>query len=150
MELPLADGEAQLRTSLGTHAELTTARLWRGEVLVDWEPDDSAGGCLLRPALVRRLLALHARVEGANSPEVRVRADRRLLAALSRRHAELADRLGPTAELRLRLCFDDPDGAYTGGEETYGVGSAVLLRLTARVRVSPLPPGSGRTSPAPL
>lgn len=98
---------------------------------MDWERDDVAGGCLLRPALIRRLLALHATVERPTPDLVRVRAAARIVSALSPRHARLLERLGQPAELQLRLRF--AHGVYTGGEEAYRVGRAVLLRLTARV-----------------
>ena len=45
VERALADGDATLSTELGDHRETTNARLWRGQVLVDWEPDSQAGGC---------------------------------------------------------------------------------------------------------
>jgi hypothetical protein len=62
VESALLDADATLSTDLGGHRESTTARLWRGQVLVDWEPDARAGDCLLRPELLRRLIALGARV----------------------------------------------------------------------------------------
>ena len=153
MEQALDNADAELTTRLGVHHEQASARVWHGQVLVDWQADDAAGGCLLRPALVRRLLALHARVEGEGRPWVDVRAHGSMVTALSQRHAQLAARLGRTPELRLRLRFDGPGGAYTGGDETYRAGPGergeVFLHLTARVRPRSAPPGSERTSPAP-
>jgi hypothetical protein len=147
MERALDDGQADLTTRLGAHREHARARLWQGQVLVDWEADEVAGGCLLRPALVRRLLALHATLEAGSAHSIGLRADGRIVCALSPRHAQFAERLGPLPELRLRLRFEGPHGAYSGGEETYRVGGSVLLRVTAQV--CPAPPGSARTSPAP-
>jgi hypothetical protein len=147
MERALEDGQADLTTRLGAHRERTRARLWQGQVLVDWEADEVAGGCLLRPGLVRRLLALHATLAAGSRQSIVLRADGRVVSALSPRHARLAERLGQAPDVRLHLRFDGPNGIYTGGEETYRVGGAVLLRVTAEVR--PRPPASAQTSPAP-
>jgi hypothetical protein len=115
-------------------------------VLVDWQRDAAAGGCLLRPALVRRLLALHAAADTTHACEVRVRATGRMVTSLSPGHARLVARLEQPPELHLRLRFDGPGGAYLGGDETYQVGSSVLLRLTARIRSrAEPPPVSART-----
>ena len=84
MEAAVADADAELTTVLGGHRESVQARLWRGRVLVDWEPDDSAGDCLLRPELLRRLLALHAQPE-LTARELRIQAPGRTVAALSAR-----------------------------------------------------------------
>ncbi len=149
MEEAVADGYADLTLSMGGSDESSTARLWQGQVLVDWERDEVAGGCLLRPPLVRKLLALHAAV-AAQPDGLGVTAAPRVVAALSPRHAGLALQLGEPPELRLVLRFDGPMGAYRGGEETYLVRSGgrvatVLLRLTARVRPRPTPGASERT-----
>src|SRR5437773_4239721 len=96
----LADADADLSTDLGGHHELTSARLWRGQVLIDWEPDPQAGGCLLRPALLRRLIALHATTE--LSPAVlRINAPGRIVAGLSAEHADLVSRLGGARRVEL-------------------------------------------------
>jgi hypothetical protein len=157
MREPLADGYAELDTEIGGHRESAQARLWRGQVLVDWERDEAAGGCLVRPELVQRLLALNAtaRVEGT---DVVVTAGPRVVASLSERHARLAAGVQPAPTLSLRLRFDGPDGAYTGGEERYeapaGVSRrtarpTVVLRLRARVHAGAPRPASPRTSTAP-
>jgi hypothetical protein len=152
MERALESGVAELRVEIGGHEEVTQARLARGQVLVDWEPDDAAGGCLLRPALVRRLLLLNAQVRTADD-EVIVRAQPRVVRSLSEQHARLVAGLQPAPSLCLRLRFDGPAGAYSGGEERYEAPArrgrraqdgAVMLRLTAR-----LLPASPRTSSAP-
>jgi hypothetical protein len=120
MQSTLADADAELVTVLGGHREVTKARLWQGKVLVDWEADEQAGGCLLRPNLVRRLLALHAQATQA-SGEVRLRASGRVVAALSDTHRDLVAQLGgpERVEMRARLRFGA--GGYRGGEETYSV-----------------------------
>src|ERR1700716_453689 len=91
VEAALADADADLSTDLGGHRELTSARLWRGQVLVDWEPDPQAGGCLLRPALLRRLIALHAEVVREDAG-LRINAPGRVVAGLSAEHADLVTR----------------------------------------------------------
>jgi hypothetical protein len=127
--------------------------LWRGQVLVDWEPDETAGDCLLRPHLLRRLIALHADVDLAESDVVRLTANGRVVAALSAEHADLVRRLGgaPRVELRAALRFDAD--RYAGGQETYYLverGQRVpLLRVNAQVRARPAGEALPRTSPAP-
>jgi len=157
MEETLADARAELTTDIGGHREMATARVWRGDVLVDWERDEAAGGCLLRPDLVRRLVALNASL-AERSDEVSITAGARIVAALSRRHAGLAAEIGPTAVLRLRLRFDGPHGHYLGGDETYELTTrrspsanrpGVILRLSARVHPATARPESPRTSPEP-
>src|SRR5260370_15210964 len=88
VEAALADADADLSTDLGDYHEVTTARLWRNQVLVDWEPDSQAGGCLLRPDLLRRLVALHARVALANGG-LYISAQGPVRASLSVEHARL-------------------------------------------------------------
>lgn len=137
VETTVQDADAALSTDLADHREHTSARLWRGQVLVDWEPDPHAGGCLVRPALLRRLLALHATASWLQDG-LTFRASGRVVAALSPEHADLVRRLGGArvVELQLKLRFDD--GQYVGGDETYMVverGARVpLLRLRAEVR----------------
>jgi hypothetical protein len=155
VEAALADSDASLSTDLGGHRETTVARLWRGQVLVDWEPDRTAGGCLLRPDLLRRLLALHAQVD--TEPEVlRIIAPGRVVAALSPEHADLVSRLGGARRVELRATLRFDRDRYLGGQETYYLverGQRVaLVRLTAEVRArAPAPrTASRRRSPAPM
>jgi len=154
VEATLTDADADLSTDLGGHRELTSARLWRGQVLVDWEPDPQAGGCLLRPTLLRRLIALHADVAHEDTV-LRISAPGRIVAGLSPEHADLVARLGGArrVELRATLRFEGP--AYRGGDETYYLVERgqrqALLRLSADVRPRPgrPPAASPRMSPAP-
>jgi len=149
VESALRDGRAQITTTLGGVREVTQARLWQGRVLVDWEPDEAAGGCLLHTSLARRLVSLHARVE-QQPDQLSIFASGQVVAALSPHHADLVRRLSGrqrrSLELRLRLRFEA--GQYVGGEESYFVVErgrrVLLLRLEADVQTS------GRTSPAPL
>jgi hypothetical protein len=154
MASTLADADAELVTILGGHREIAQARLWQGQILVDWEPDEQAGGCLLRPELVRRLLALHA--DGTihdNGAELRLRAAGRIVAGLSEAHRELVSQLGGAARVELRARLRFADGTYVGGEEIYSVldrGRRLdVVTLTARVQRRAAPAASPRTSPAP-
>jgi hypothetical protein len=153
VEAAMADADADLSTDLGNHHEVTSARLWRNQVLVDWEPDSQAGGCLLRPDLLRRLVALHAQVEPV-ADGLHISAQGRVVAALSAEHADLVARLGGArrVEMRARLRFEAD--VYRGGQETYYLverGQRVpLLRLSADVRPRPVREGSRRTLPAPM
>jgi hypothetical protein len=150
VEAALADADAELTTDLGGHHEVTSARLWRGQVLVDWEPDLQAGGCLLRPIMLRRLIALHADVR--NEPDVvRITAPGRVVAALSGEHADLVARLGGARRVELRATLRFEGDVYRGGDETYYLvveraQRQGLLRLSADVRPQIASP---RTSPAP-
>jgi hypothetical protein len=141
----LADGRAQLTTNLGGHHELTSARLWRGDVLVDWEPDATAGGCLLRPALLRRLIALHARTRDRGADQLELVASGRIVSGLSPDHADLVSRIGGAARIELSMTLRFDGTGYRGGDETYSLverGQRVpIVRLTVEV----LP----HTSPAP-
>jgi hypothetical protein len=154
VEAALVDADADLSTDLGGHRETSRARLWRGQVLIDWEPDPSAGGCLLRPDLLRRLLDLRAQVEQTPST-LRITAPGRAVAALSPEHADLVSRLGGARRVELRAALRFDHGQYRGGDETYYLverGQRVaLLRVTADVQPrAPAPrAGSPRTSPAP-
>ncbi len=154
VEAALADGDADLSTDLGGHHELTSARLWRGQVLVDWEPDVQAGGCLLRPAMLRRLIALHASIE-LEGDVLRISAPGRIVAGLSAEHADLVGRLGGARRVELRAALQFEGGAYRGGNETYYLVERgqrqSLLRLSADVRLRKGQPreGSPRKSPAP-
>ena len=148
----LADADAELSTDLGDHHELTSARLWRNQVLVDWEPDPRAGGCLLRLDLLRRLVALHAQVEPA-ADGLRISAPGRIVAALSAEHADLVARLGGARRVELRITLRFEADVYRGGQETYYLiergQRLALLQLTADVRPRPVRAGSRRKSPAP-
>jgi hypothetical protein len=137
VEAALANADADLSTDLGGLRETTSARLWRGQVLVDWEPDAQAGGVLLRPELLRRLVTLHPRVEQADDV-MSIVAPGRIVAALSADHADLVARLGGARRIELQAELRFTAGAYRGGRETYYLverGRRVaLLRLTADVR----------------
>ena len=154
VQAALLDADARLSTNLGDRREVTSARLWRGQVLVDWEVDAQAGDCLLRVELLRQLLDLRAqtRFEGA---ELVVQASGRIVAALSPEHAALVRRLGGArrVEMTLRLRFSPDSETYLGGEEVYAMverGQRVpLLRLVADVTVREPRTTSPRTSPAP-
>lgn len=138
IEAALENADATISTGLGDHRETTTARLWQGQVLVDWEPDPRAGGCLLRPALLRRLVALHARVNSTPN-RLSLIAPGRILAALSPDHADLVQRMGGPRrlEIEIRLQFAEDD--YLGGDETYWLVDATrrhpLLQLSVRLQV---------------
>jgi len=153
VEAALMDSQAQITTTLGGIRETTAARLWQGKVLVDWEADEAAGGCLLQPALARRLVSLHARVE-RQPDQVRLFAPGQIVAALSPAHADLVKRLAVSQrrslELRIRLRFES--GRYVGGDESYFVvergARVVLLRLEAQIEPA-MRQTSVHTSPAP-
>jgi hypothetical protein len=153
VEAALLDADVQLSTDLGGQREVTSARLWRGQVLVNWAPDTQAGDCLLRVELLRRLADLHAQV-GCQAQELLLRAPGRTVAALSAEHAALVHRLGGARRvaLRVRLRFD-VDGTYVGGEEIYALvergRSVPLLRLSAEVKVRTARAASPHRSPAP-
>lgn len=155
VEAAVADSVAELATDLGGHHELTSARLWRGQVLVDWEPDAQAGGCLLRPALLRRLIALHADVDH-DGDVLRIRAPGRVVAGLSAEHADLVGRLGGARRVELRAVLRFEGAVYRGGDETYYVidrgQRQGLLRLSAdvRPRTEGVREASPRRSPAPM
>jgi hypothetical protein len=120
MEATLADADADLVTVLGGQREEARARLWHGQVLVDWEPDEHAGGCLLRPALIRRLIALHASLD-LGDKQVLLRADGKVLEALSPAHRQVVAQLGGASRVELRARLQFVDGRYTGGEERFAV-----------------------------
>lgn len=154
VEVALADADADLSTDLGGHHELTSARLWRGQVLVDWEPDAQAGGCLLRSALLRRLVALHADVE-LEADVMRITAPGRIVVGLSAEHADLVARLGGARRVELRAALHFEGDIYRGGQETYYLVERgqrhALLRLNADVRPrhARARGASPRRSPAP-
>jgi hypothetical protein len=152
MEATVADADAELTTVLGGQRDSVRARLWRGQVLVDWEPDDSAGGCLLRPNLLRRLIALHAEA-AVRDNELTISAPGRSVAALSPAHADLVTRLGGSRRVALRARLRFADSTYRGGEEAYAVvhqgRPLTLLRLIADVKPRTPQPASPQTSPAP-
>jgi hypothetical protein len=107
-------------------------------VLVDWEPDPQAGGCLLRPAVLRRLIALHAAVRQSGDL-LMLRASGRMVAGLSPEHGRLVERLGGARRVELEVRLRFVDGEYRGGDETYCVqerGQRVpVVSLKAEVRV---------------
>ena len=150
VEQALHDADATLSIRLGDHHETATARLWRGQVLVDWEPDAQAGGCLLRVALLRRLIALHAHVSLCETA-VTLRAPGRVVAGLSAAHADLVRRLGGARRVALLVRLEFADGVYTGGDEAYHVvdrGQRVpLVSVHADVRVRSARAASPHTSP---
>jgi hypothetical protein len=152
IEAALEDADATLSTRLADHQELTSARLWRGQVLVDWEPDAQAGGSLLRAAVLRRLIALHATAM-QSSDGVTLRAPGRVVAGLSPDHAGLVQRLGGARRVELQVRLRFVDGEYRGGEETYFVqerGQRVpVVKITVDVRVRSARPASPRTSLVP-
>lgn len=136
MEAALRDADVQLTIEMGGLCEESTARVWQGQVLVDWELDNDAGGCLLRPHLVRRLVELGARVAEESPTRLRLRGAPRVVAALGPGHAGLASGVAGSPALELTLTRDDA-GTYLGGTEDYhlaGRRAAPLLRLEARVR----------------
>jgi hypothetical protein len=147
----LEDADAQLVTDLGGSREVTSARLWRGQVLVDWQPDLQAGGCLLRIDLLRALVASGAKTSVAAN-EVTLEVPGRLVAALSEHHARLVHQLGGARRLALSVRLRFAEGQYVGGQETYALvaqrRASPLLQLTADVRVR-APRASQHTSPAP-
>ncbi len=149
VEAALANADADLSTDLGGHHESTSARLWLGQVLVDWEPDPHAGGCLLRPTMLRRLIALHA-VVAQEVDLIHISAPGRIVAALSPEHADLVARLGGARRVDLRAALRFDCDTYRGGIETYSLVERgqrqAILRISADVRPRT---GSPRTSPAP-
>jgi hypothetical protein len=118
VDAALVDADAELSTDLGGHHERTNARIWRGQVLVDWDPDTAAGGCLLRADLLRRLIALHA-VATVESGSLRINAPGRIVAALSPEHARLVARLGGARRIELQAILSFEADEYRRGEETY-------------------------------
>jgi hypothetical protein len=153
VEATLENADADLLTDLGGHHETTNARLWRGQVLVDWEPDPSAGDCLLRLELLKRLIALHAHVE-AQADLLRIIAPGRVVAGLSTEHTDLVARLGGARRVELRATLRFHGQEYRGGEEAYYVverGQRVaLLRINADVRPRRTREVLPRTSRAPM
>jgi len=150
IEQALEDGDATLSIQLGDHHEVTTARLWRGQVLVDWEPDLQAGGCLLRVAQLRRLITLHAQV-ALSGRAMMLRAPGRVVAGLSAEQADLVRRLGGARRVELDVKLVFANGSYSGGVETYHVVDAgqrlPFLSVRAAVRCRPARAGSPNTSP---
>lgn len=155
MEASLTDAEVHLKIEIGGLREESIARVWQGQVLVDWERDDDAGGCLLRPHLVRRLVELGGRLVEETPTRLRLRGAPRVVAALGPGHAGLATGLARSPAIEVTLMRDDA-GTYLGGTEEYrlaGRQGAPLMRLEARVRpriakADPSQPPLGRTSPS--
>jgi hypothetical protein len=152
VEVALDDADAQLVTDLGGRQEVTSARLWRGQVLVDWQPDTQAGDCLLRPALLRQIVEGRASVTTTRQ-EVTLAAPGRLVSALSDEHAALVRRLGGARRITLTIRLKFKDGGYVQGEETYSLVDkgrpSPLLRLTAHIKLRAPRTASPHTSPAP-
>jgi len=149
VEKALENADATIATGIGGQRTETKARLWRGQVLVDWEPDARAGDCLLRPDLLRRLIALRA--EAASSPTMlTLKASGRIVSALSDEHAALVSRLGGARRVELTLRLGFAEGQYRGGTESYALVQQrqrlPLLELSAEVMPRAVSP---RTSPAP-
>ncbi len=151
MDAVLQNAEGDLTVQMGGLTEPSRVHVWQGQVLVDWERDEEAGGCLLRPALVRRLVQLGARLEARDDCH-RIVGSAPVVAALSPYHQRLASQLGRPPALELTLRLDALGGAYLGGEERYLVrgpgGASTMLLLTARLRPRP-PSPSPRTPPGP-
>jgi hypothetical protein len=152
VEAALQDADAQLVTDLGGRQEVTSARLWHGQVLVDWEPDPQAGDCLLRPALLQRLLDSGASLT-ATDKQVVLHAPGRIVSALGDQHAALVRRLGGARRVSLSITLRFADAAYIGGEESYALvdrGRPIpLLRLSADIRLRTPRTASPHTSPLP-
>jgi hypothetical protein len=152
VEAALLDADARLSTDLGDGHEETSARLWRGQVLVDWEADPRAGDCLLRVDWLRRLVELGARTH-LDGSEVHVQAPGRIVASLSSEHAALVRQLGGARRIEIAIRLRFVQDVYVGGEESYSLverGRRVpLLRLTAQVKVRTPRAASPRTSPVP-
>lgn len=157
VEAALQDADARLSTDLGDRHEVADARLWHGQVLVDWEQDAHAGDCLLRVDRVRRLVDLGAKAH-VTADEVRVQAPGRTVAALSDQHAALVRQLGGARRVEMSLRLRLVDSVYVGGEEIYALVDAArgrgrgrpipLLRITAEVSLRPARAASPRRSPA--
>jgi hypothetical protein len=148
LEATLADADVVLSTDLGGYQQRTQARVWRGQVLVDWEPDREAGDLLLRPELLRRLIALHATVQ-IDEQSLTITAPGRIVAGVSAAHADLVKRLGGARRVALRATLRFAASGYRGGDETYLLvergQASPLLRLSAEVTLREASP---RTSPA--
>jgi hypothetical protein len=150
VEAAVADADVAISTELGGQRTTTTARLWRGQVLVDWEPDPQAGDCLVRPGLLRRLIALHARAH-VSADGLMLEVPGRIVASLSDDHEKLVRQLGGARRIELTVRLSFTSGAYRTGSETFALVErgqrAPLLTLTAEIRsrTAALP----RTSPAP-
>jgi hypothetical protein len=151
VEAALLDADVRLLTDLGDRREVTTARLWRGQVLVDWEADAQAGDCLLRVGLLRRLVDLHAQARFAGE-DLLLQAPGRSVANLSGEHAALVRRLGGARRVELTLRLRFAGDAYLGGEEVYSLVEHArrvpLIRLTADVAVRTPRRASPRMSPS--
>ena len=123
-----------------TTTKSTAARLWRSQVLVDWEPDPQAGGCLLRPDLLRRLVALHARrstrrrrcvshqCPGSHRRRAERRARRRWCAGSAARGAS---RCAPSCASTADVVSRRPGDVLRWSS---AASASPLLRLTADVR----------------
>jgi hypothetical protein len=144
----LQDADARLTTDLGGQQEVTQARLWHGQVLVDWDPDPRAGDCLFRPDLLRELRATIT----THDQDIRMEAKGHAVAALSAEHAALVRRLGGARRIALTLTLRFQGNTYLGGDETYWLVErgqrSPLLRLSAEVQLRQARAASPHTSPA--
>ena len=106
---------------------------------------------MLRPFLLRRLLALHAQIS-AIQDGVRIIAPGRVVAGLSAAHTDLVDRLGGVRRIQLEVDLRFAGEKYRGGRETYFLAEhgrrVPLLRVTAEVRLRRARAASRRRSPA--
>ncbi|GAC1314819.1 MAG: hypothetical protein NVSMB2_04920 [Chloroflexota bacterium] len=138
MRAAAMNADVHLRTAVGVHTEVTLVRLWRGQVLVDWEADEDAGGCLVRPDLVERLVALHATVRADRADHLKIVASGRIVSALTPEHAALVTHLGGARRVELELALATADDRYAGGTETYALVErgrrAPLIRIVAQVQ----------------
>lgn len=149
MEAAVVDADATLSTDLGGDHTETRVRLWREQALVDWEPDAAVGDCLFRPALLRRLLQLHATVRAAKD-DIVIEAPGRVVASLSPEHAALVQRMGGARRVHMTLRLSFAGGVYTGGIETFEVVDRGRRLPLMRLRGTITPRArSPRTSPSP-
>lgn len=152
MRTAVMNADVHLQTAVGVHTEVSQVRLWRGQVLVDWEADEDAGGCLVRPDLVERLAALHATVRADAADHLTIVASGRVVSALTPRHAGLVTHLGGARRVELDLVLAIADDRYTGGTETYSLVErgrrAPLIRMVAQIaqRAARADAGSPHTS----
>ncbi len=130
------DGDAVLTTDLGGDHTTTQVRLWRGQTLVDWEPDPAVGDCLFRPELLRRLVQLQASLL-TRGDAITIEAPGPIVTSLSPEHAALVRQLGGARRVQLSLRLRFKDSAYTGGTETFyvlrGGRRLPLMQLNAEV-----------------
>ena len=148
VERAAADADATLSTDIGSHRERTAARLWKGQVLVDWEPDPTTGDILLRPELLRRLVAF---TRTSRSREVICRSRRRggswrvSVRSMPSWSSVWAARGGSSCRMTLRLRGRDLSRRRRGVSAGRARSGAVAVEVSAEVTARE---GSPRTSPA--